>query len=606
MSGRDAAADRRRVIRVLPDDLANKIAAGEVVERPASIVKELCENAIDACASRVDVEVEGGGVARISVIDDGVGMPAEELPLALIRHATSKISSADDLARIGSFGFRGEALPSIAAVSRFEMCSRPREHAEGRLVRGDAPGALEPCGMAVGTRVTVRDLFHNVPARLKFLRSLATEAAHVTEVIEGLALANPEVTITLTRDGRRVKEYLRATTREARVRQVLAATELIACAGELGPLRLEAFLSPPERARMGATGLWLFVNRRPIDDRAIARAVAHAYGSLLEPGRYPVGAVFLELPLELVDVNVHPQKSEVRFADGRAVQGATHRLVERGLGVALSKQAGFTASPSLGARPFDAGGRAALVGAAAQFDGSGALPDACGLTSAGHAVDYPTSADAPGLVIADGARADVDAVPPRMQFLAQLRRTFLLCEAEDALIILDQHAAAERVTFDRLRRAFAARAIAQQVLLVPELFDAATDEVELAESLRDECVALGVDLRPMGAQRLGVFAVPQIVATRDPRLIARDLLVELSRESGRAFSNRVDLALATMACHGSLRAGDLVTPDVARELLASLAEVDFAGHCPHGRPILSRIPMRDLLLRVGRSGDVRR
>ena len=589
--------DLRRSIRVLPDDLANQIAAGEVVERPASIVKELCENSIDAGATRLDVAVEGGGMARITVVDDGFGIPHEELALALIRHATSKIATAEDLVRIASLGFRGEALPSIAAVSRFEICSRPREQGEGSRVVG-ANAAAEPCGMPAGTRVTVRDLFYNVPARLKFLRSLATESAHITEVIDGLALANPDVTITLERDGRKVREYLRASTREERVKQVISGTELVACSGELGPLRLEAHLSLPEKARMGATGLWLFVNQRPIDDRALARSVAHAYGSVLEPGRYPVGAVFLELPLELVDVNVHPQKSEVRFADGRAVHGATHRLVERGLGAALSKQAGFAPpKPAAFARPFEFGRPTA------EFSGSGEAPPPPAFGNG--SVGYPSaSGDPTPLTVAEG---DADAVlPTQLEFLAQLKRTFLLCETEDALIVLDQHAASERVMFDKLKRAFQSRAVAQQTLLIPELIDVTAADVALAEELRDLCASLGVDLRAMGAQRLGVFAVPQILASRDPRVIATELLRELSRTEERSFSQRVDLALATMACHGSIRAGDLVTPEEGRALLLALREIEFAGHCPHGRPILSRISLRDMLLRVGRAGDARR
>jgi DNA mismatch repair protein MutL len=598
----------RPPIVVLPDELANQIAAGEVVERPASIVKELCENAIDAQASRVDVEVDGGGVSRIVVTDDGWGIPHEELALALVRHATSKLRSAEDLACIQTLGFRGEALPSIASVSRFELASRPRGATEGR--RTVASG-VEPCGMSPGTKVTVRDLFFNVPARLKFLRSTATESAHVSETVDGVALANPGVSITLTRDGRRVRELLRVETRAERVAQVLSGWELVKCAGELGPLRLEAYLSLPERARLGATGLWLFVNGRPVNDRAVTRAVAHAYGSVLEAGRYPVGVVYLELPPELVDVNVHPQKAEVRFADARAVQGATHRLIERGLGVALSSRAGFAPPrPSLFERAPDA-----PLPTRATFEGSGTRAAPTGLTpggvgggaprTAGEAplsLDgsrvYPTGAGPDPLRVAD---ADDGAEPTgSMTFLAQLKRMFLLCETEDALVVLDQHAAAERVLFDRLKRSFLERTIAQQILLVPEVFDASAEDVALVEEHRDACLALGVDVRAVGPGRLGVFAVPQLLTRHNPVELAGNLLGELSRRSARDYSHTMDLALATMACHGALRAGDLVTPEVAQELLLSLGRVEFAGHCPHGRPILSRVPLRELASKVGR------
>ena len=591
----------RRPIVVLPDELANQIAAGEVVERPASIVKELCENSIDARASRVDVEIEGGGVARVAVIDDGDGIPAAELETALIRHATSKISTVEDLTHIGSFGFRGEALPSIASVSRFEMSSRPRDAQEGRKLTNQGGQRVEPCGMAVGTRVEVRELFYNVPARLKFLRSLATESAHISEVLDGIALANPGVTLSLHRDGRKVREYLRASDREERVRQVLSGWQLIRCHGQLGPLTLEAFLSPPERARVGANSLWLFVNGRPVNDRALARSIAHAYGSVLEPGRYPVGVVYLDLPFELVDVNVHPQKAEVRFADGRAVQGAAHRLIERGLASALSGQAGFTTAPTIEpaagrASLFERPSSLELVSAKPQFEGSGSLPDNAIRELASTLYAPRANEPAAEVTLAEGDTA----MPKSLGFLAQLKGMFLLCEAEDALIILDQHAAAERVTFDRLKREYASRTVAQQVLLVPEVIEASAEDLSTAEELRETCLAMGVDVRAIGPGRLGVFAVPQILARRDPRVLATRLLAELGRKSGRDFSQAVDLALATMACHGSIRAGEIVAPEVARELLSALTKIDFAGHCPHGRPILCRLPLRDLRQRVGR------
>jgi DNA mismatch repair protein MutL len=599
----------RSPIVVLPDELANQIAAGEVVERPASIVKELCENAIDAQASRVDVEVDGGGVARIVVTDDGWGIPHEEISVALVRHATSKLRSAEDLACIRTLGFRGEALPSIASVSRFELASRPRGATEGR--RTVASG-VEPCGMSPGTKVTVRDLFYNVPARLKFLRSTATESAHVSETVDGVALANPAVSITLTRDGRRVRELLRVETRAERVAQVLSGWELVKCKGELGPLQLEAYLSLPERARLGATGLWLFVNGRPVNDRAVTRAVAHAYGSVLEAGRYPVGVVYLELPPELVDVNVHPQKAEVRFADARAVQGSTHRLIERGLGVALSSRAGFGAvRPAPFERAPDAalparatfegsGSRAAPTPLAPGRDGDDGSPPTRGETSASleGSRPYPTGAGPNPLRVTDAEGAP--APNESMTFLAQLKRMFLLCETEDALVVLDQHAAAERVLFDRLKRSFLERSIAQQVLLVPETFDASSEDLSLVEEHREACLALGVDVRAVGPGRLGVFAVPQLLLRHNPVELAGNLLGELSRRSARDYSHTMDLALATMACHGSLRAGDLVTPDTARELLLALGRVEFAGHCPHGRPILSRVPLRELASKVGR------
>jgi DNA mismatch repair protein MutL len=581
-------------VRILPDDLANQIAAGEVVERPASVIKELCENALDASATRIDIAIEGGGITLASVTDDGVGMIESDLLLSMRRHATSKIASLDDLLNIGSFGFRGEALPSIASVSRFSIASRDKQADAGAelVIEGGGEPQLKPRGMPAGTRVSVRDLFFNVPARRKFLRALATEAAHVTEVVEGVALAEPGITLTLARDGRVVREHLRAPDRETRVNDVLVGWELAHCKGERGPLKVEAFLSRPEKARMGANGLRILVNGRPIRDRALARAVAHAYGSVLAPGRYPVGVVYLTIPPDLVDVNVHPQKAEVRFADGRAVQDALYRIVETGLGAAFTRQVGLGFVPSPSRQTFGGGHDAPAN--AASFSASGALDDAAIQALAGE-VQYPTrELDAPPL------STDPGVVLPEVEFIAQVRGMFLLCQSEEGLVILDQHAAAERLTFERLKRTFRERRVAMQTMLVPEVLDVTPADVALVEELGDTILAMGMDLRPAGTAKVAVYAVPHLVVRASPAELARALLGELGRAGGRDYSSAVDLVLATMACHGSIRAGDRVSPEEARELVRELAKIDFAGHCPHGRPIVMRLSYRELEHRVGR------
>jgi len=325
---RPSTPDKRRVVQ-LPDRVANQIAAGEVVARPASVVKELVENALDAGARNLHVEIEGGGVARVHIVDDGHGMDRQDAVLALSRHATSKLLSVDDLKAIQTLGFRGEALPSIASVSRFRLRSRPVGSDAGTelQIEGGAPAQIMDCGCAVGTSAEVRDLFYNVPARRKFLRALATESAHVTDVVRAAALAHPGVSFTLVRDGRRARQWLRTESRQARVRDVFHDYQLLSCEGRRGPAFIEAHLSEPQRARSGAGGLALFVNDRPVQDRALARAVASAYGEALERGRYPVGAVFIELAPELVDVNVHPQKAQVRFAHARALSDAVYSII---------------------------------------------------------------------------------------------------------------------------------------------------------------------------------------------------------------------------------------------------------------------------------------
>jgi DNA mismatch repair protein MutL len=613
-------------IRVLPPELANQIAAGEVVERPASVVKELLENALDAEATRIDVAIDGGGITRIAVQDDGFGMSLEDARLSLTRHATSKLEVFADLARLRSFGFRGEALPSIASVCRLSLLTRARGEEAGfeLLVEPGNAAQAKPLGAAVGTRFEVRDLFFNVPARRKFLRSSATEAGHVSEVVEQVALARPDVTITLTRDGRRVREFLRVSTRHERVQQVLGEDALAHCDGVRGPLSLEAFLSRPEQARSGASGLRLFVNGRAIRDRAIAATIAHAYGSVLERGRYPRGVAYLELPLELVDVNVHPQKAEVRFADPRALTDAVYGILSRALASAFSlpprppRAPGGRGGPDLLAprdepalRAFDFRPRAAAAALESETGGDDEpVPTLASMPplheAAVPALDTGQQAGAHSALLAvrDSApalnRSSPDVGWSSLRFLVQVRLTYLLCEGEDGLYLLDQHAAAERVTFTRLCREYQSRAVPSQALLFPVICQATAPEIDLVELHAQSIAELGLDVRVRGGETLSIHALPKLLHRASPERLLRDLLTEVSRKGERGFSDAVDLALATMACHGSLRAGDAVTPNEARALLSALDDADFAGHCPHGRPVVTFLGFGELERKLGR------
>lgn len=627
-------------ILVLSDDLVNQIAAGEVVERPSSVVKELVENALDAGARRIRVDIEGGGIGLVRVADDGSGMDAEDAKLSVTRHATSKLSRFDDLRSLSSFGFRGEALPSIASVSRFELQTRRADADAGTLVKlsGGGPAEVRPCGCAVGTVVLVRELFFNVPARRKFLKAVQTESAAVTEVLQALSLSEPDVTFVLSRDGRVAREYLRAKSREERARSVFSGEELAACRGERGPLSVEAYLSRPERARSGAAGLMIFVNGRFVRDRALSRAVAMAYGSVLEPGRYPVGVVYLDLPAELVDVNVHPQKAEVRFADGRAVADAVYKIIAPELSAAFglpvpdrsqwgkgkAQESGFSARDK--EEPVEGGGwlwtPAPLPPAEAMVDAKPAeikpesvvrsgLPAGSAMRAA--PVQAPENQGVVGLeerparvypMVDELLQAPRDTKPAgsfsSLRFLAQVRGMFLLCEGRDGLYVVDQHAAAERVTFGRLSRAYRSREVAVQKLLFPLVFTVTPVEAALLSEAGPEIERAGFDVRVLGSTQLAVHAVPKLLEKANAERLLRDLLAELGHLGGRAFSGAIDLALATMACHGSVRAGDVVSADEAKVLLGALDEVDFAGHCPHGRPIVMRISFSELELRVGR------
>ena len=602
-------------IVVLPPALASQIAAGEVVERPASAVKELIENALDAGAQRVDVEIEGGGVTRLCVRDDGVGMNAENARLSVERHATSKLTAITDLDRIASYGFRGEALPSIASVSRFALRSRTAQHDAGVEVwiEGAAEPVVREAGMAVGTRVDVRDLFFNVPARRKFLRSTGTESGHVTEIVEAAALTRPEVTFTLTRDGRQVREFLRASGRTDRVAQVCAGEDLTRCEGTRGPLFIEAFLSRPEHARSGAGGLRLFVNGRSIRDRALAVTIAQAYGSVLERGRYPRGVVFLDLPPEFLDVNVHPQKAEVRFADQRATADAVYGTLSRALAGAFSLP---TPNRSAWAKPKP---EVPLTTLAAPLDlGPGERswlspgPPKATLSLLEPAEPEPQTEslillgmlEAPAGAAPDGAPLPVRSQPEiawsSLTFVAQLRQTYLLCESEDGIYLLDQHAAAERVTFTRLRKQYQGRAVPSQALLFPVTLDVLPAEAELVELRGKEMAEVGLDVRVRGPESISIHAVPKLLQRASAERLLRDLLAEVSRKGGRGFSDAVDLALATMACHGSIRAGDAITGSEAKALLEALDDADFAGHCPHGRPVVTFLSWAELERKVGR------
>ncbi len=611
-------------ILVLSPELASQIAAGEVVERPASVVKELVENALDAEATRCDVEIEGGGIQRILVSDDGSGMDAEDAERALERHATSKLASFEDLDRLASFGFRGEALPSIASVSRFRLRTRARSAESGTEVRAD-PGSersVRPAGMAPGTLVEVGELFFNVPARRKFLRSSGTESGHVTDVVEAAALSRPGVTFTLTRDGRRVRELLRAADRAERVRQLVPDEELAPCGGQRGPLAVEAYLSRPEAARAGAGGLRLLVNGRSIRDRALNVAVAQAYGSVLERGRYPRGVVYLDLAPELVDVNVHPQKAEVRFADPRAVNDAVYALLSRALSSAFSlptpERASWGRRPAP-AQPTSVTTREPLEPRPAASPSPGALFDAgapADTSHTRHAVltaitggvtgpdPHDPAAERTLIAVRDSAAARIEPSPAvrwsSLTFVAQLRQTFLCCEGEEGIYLLDQHAAAERVTFTRLRRAYQSRSVPSQALLFPIVFDVTPAESDILAEHASEIAEVGLDVRVRGSESVSVHAVPKLLIRASAERLLRDLLSEVSRSGGRGFSDAVDLALATMACHGSVRAGDPLTGSEARALLTSLDEADFAGHCPHGRPVVTFLSWAELERKVGR------
>lgn len=599
-------------IRVLDDALIDQIAAGEVVERPASVVKELLENALDAQASNITVEIEDGGRALIRVVDDGVGMSPTDATLAVRRHATSKLRSVEDLDAIRTLGFRGEALPSIASVSKFRLTTRTADAVEATRVVIDGTKAPEvrPSGAAKGTAVEVRDLFFNVPARRKFLKSRQSEARQIGDVVLRAALAHPELRLTLVSNGKRHKAYLPTEDLVARARGTLGP-DLSPIEGERDGLRIVAALSAPEKARSGAARLFLFINGRPIKDRTLARSVAFSYGSVLPPGRFPSGVVHLFVDPADVDVNAHPQKTEVRFAGGRAVLDQLTRLLasrlgtqawgrptprsesywqERlgGQGSAPAESSGYEARPVDIDRESPSPASAADALAAALRDAGPLAYQKSAVASEGHA---PT---APGLLPTKGFFG-------QLRVLGQVRRLLIVCEGPDALYLLDQHAADERVRFAQLSAAYAERSVAVQRLLFPERVEVVPSEAALIEEQREALLAVGLDCALLGPTTAAVHAVPALVSRAPAERLLGDVLAELGRTGERAFGDAIDMALATMACHGAIRAGDTLSPEECTALLRSLDEVEsFAGHCPHGRPVVTQVPFAEVERKLGR------
>ena len=516
---------------------------------------------------------------------------------------------------------------------------------------GGSSPKVTPAGLPIGTIVEVRDLFFNVPARRKFLRSTGTESSHVTNVVEGAALTRPNVTFTLNRDGRRVRELLRVNTRTQRVEQLFEQDHLVAIAGQRGPLKLEAFLTRPERARPGAAGLWLIVNQRVVKDRMLATTIAQSFGSVLVAGHYPRGVVYIELPSELLDVNVHPQKTEVRFVDPRATADAVYSIASRELGIALSLPPSprnrFAARPETPRQPIgtpiwgkrlpDDETARAVVPAPSIPDSNVAPGEPSDAAIPAH-VSVPSSPD-----IENSETGSSDSEPTRslstqgplssfvketaeaasdanwhlrenttqatlgervrwssLRFIAQLRQTFLLCEGSSGIYVLDQHAAAERVAFQRLLDQYRSRTMAAQTLLFPANVELSSEEVELIEQRSDDIAAVGLDVRVRGRQHVTVHAIPRLLQRASPERLLCDLVGEMARSGGRGFSAALEHALSLMACHGSLRAGDTISTAEAQALLSALDTVDFAGHCAHGRPVVAVVSYHELERKVGR------
>ncbi len=586
-------------IRALPDHVVNQIAAGEVVERPAAALKELLENALDAQATQIDVDLAGGGIQRIRVADNGAGIEREELRLAVERHATSKLAAAEDLEAIATLGFRGEALASIAAVSRFAITSRAqgKPHAWRLEVDGGQTGATLPAALAAGTTVTVQELYFNTPARRKFLRTEATEWGHCEEAFRRIALAHPDVAFTLQHNGRVVHRLL-AEGRRARVQALLGDAFVHASAAveaSAGPLRLTGFAARPAYAAQ-AGGQYVFVNGRFVRDRLLAHALRDAYRDILHHDRQPSYALWLELPARLVDVNVHPQKTEVRFRESGAVHQFVRHAAQRALAITGAEQPAASAAEKLGlaaARtPPLAREGAGLAMAFPQAGRQGAMALHAGEPAPFYAALFGARTS-PASMAVDMA-ADDESEHPLGFALAQLHGIFILAQNRSGLVLVDMHAAHERIVYERLKNALDAR-MPVQPLLVPATFAASALEMAAVEEHGEALDQLGFAMTSVGPATLAVRGIPAPLADADATTLARAVLHDLREFGGSdVLAAHRDELLSSMACHGAVRAHRSLSVAEMNGLLRDMEATERAGQCNHGRPTWYQLSLADL------------
>ena len=612
---RNIGAAERPVIRQLDDAAANRIAAGEVVERPASAVKELVENALDAGASRIDVTYCDGGKTLIRVCDDGCGMTGDDLPLALSRHATSKIDGSD-LLNIHTFGFRGEALPSLGAVGRLTITSRPDGFDAAQItVTGGAIGQVKPAALNQGTVVELRDLFYATPARLKFMRTDRAEAQAISDVMKRLAMAEPYVSFTLTDiSGDKSREIFRVDGEQGELFDALAArlSRVIGRAFSDNSVRIDAeregvqltgYAALPTYSRGAAVEQFLFVNGRPVRDKQLTGALRAAYMDFLSRERHPAACLFLTCDPEWVDVNVHPAKAEVRFREAGTVRG----LIVTGLRHALA-QAGHRASSTvadatLGAmRPEPAAGQPPRI---YQMD-----RPSLGATRASYDWQAPAFAEsAPAFDYAPSARAEAPAPPepaltekPLGAARAQVHENYIIAQTERGIVIVDQHAAHERLVYEKLKHQMAENGVPAQALLIPEIVELSAGDAALLLEHADTLTRLGLGIEPFGGAAIAVRETPAVLGEINAEALLRDVLDELSDlGDSQLVQARIEAVLSRMACHGSIRSGRQMRADEMNALLRQMEATPHSGQCNHGRPTYVELKLSDIERLFGRT-----
>ena len=600
-------------IRQLPSDLIDQIAAGEVIERPASVLKELVENALDAGAGRIRVEIREGGASLVAVTDDGAGMTPEETRMALRRHATSKIAELEDLAGIRSFGFRGEALPAIASVSRMRLVSRPAGTEAGHEIRLDSSKVTEEreAGCPLGTRIEVADLFARVPARRKFLKKPGTEWGHAIDWLGRLAMALPSTHFEVQRDDHEAVVWPATDDGAERIAAVLGASQsrsLVRIEWEEGSGHVEAYLSGPETSRANGNAIHLYVNGRPVRDKLLRHAVSQAYRDLLPRGRFPIAVVFLTVPPDRVDVNVHPAKWEVRFEDPQAI----HRVIRHAIREAMG-QRGFLGSTAAGSRD-PVGGRpephariaGAQVHSTAREEGDWLFARPSASAQADRVAE---GADFSGSLSAQPAEGEAGRVEfGQLRLLGQLKARYLVLEGDKGLLLVDQHAAHERILYEGLRSAWLENKVERQGLLVSETLEIGSRGVAVLAEAAALVEALGFDVEVFGESAVVIRAIPALLSGNDPARLVSDLLDELGQvdvlpERDAAQTRLLaaaDRVFATLACHSARRFGDHLPEEEQRAILRGLDAIPWAPTCPHGRPVAAHFGLGELDGRFGR------
>ena len=599
-------------VRQLPETIVNRIAAGEVVERPASVVKELVENAIDAGASRIDIFTDGGGRRRIGITDDGSGMTRDDLALAVDRHATSKLDD-EDLLRIRTLGFRGEALPSIGAVAKLSIATRRvgEPHAWSLAVEGGAKSEIMPAALSQGTRVEVSDLFYATPARLKFLKTDRTEAEAIREVVRRLAMARPDIAFTLTGEERAPVTWAAALPgaagRLTRLGDILGAefrTSAIEVRGEREGVTVEGFAAAPSLTRANALGQYLFVNGRPVRDKLILGAVRAAYADYLPRDRHPVVALFVTLDTQEVDANVHPAKTEVRFRNA----GLVRALIVHALKEGLARAGKRTAANSDGAviasfRPaftpranwdwqrspaYPAGSMPSSdKSTATAFAEPGQAAFDVGTPSADVRFEHPASADM------------IDR--PLGAARTQIHETYIVTQTRDGLIVVDQHAAHERIVYERMKAALERSGVQRQILLIPEIVELDEATVEKLTARADELATFGLAIESFGPGAIAVRETPSLLGKTNAVSLLRDLAEHMAEwDEALPLERRLMHVASTMACHGSVRAGRRLKPEEMNALLREMEDTPNSGQCNHGRPTYVELKLADIEKLFGR------